>query len=64
MGYRETFFNNTKSVKGKYQCVKCKHCNRSKGADLTGTDVVQTVVAETLSGLIECNTRFQCIKLK
>lgn len=84
MGYRETFFNNTKSVKGKYQCVKCKgwfakseidvdhripkrqggtddiwnlqamckHCNRSKGADLSGTDVVQTVVAGTLSGLM------------
>lgn len=24
MGYRETFFNNTPSMMGKYQCVRCK----------------------------------------
>lgn len=23
MGYRETFFNNTPSVRGKYQCCRC-----------------------------------------
>lgn len=84
MGYRETFFNNTSSVMGKYQCSKChgwfpkseidvdhriskrlggtddiwnlqamcKHCNRSKGKNTSGTEVAETLVAGTISGLM------------
>lgn len=84
MGYRETFFNNTPSMVGKYQCVKCggwftksnidvdhripkrqggtddlwnlqamcKHCNRSKGANTSGMDVAGTLIAGTVSGLM------------
>lgn len=84
MGYRETFFNNTPSIMGKYQCVRCggwfpkseidvdhriskrnggtddlwnlqamcKHCNRSKGKNTTGAEVAQTVIAGTVSGLM------------
>lgn len=84
MGYRETFFNNTPSMMGNYQCVKCrgwfpksqidvdhrvpkrqggtddlwnlqamcKHCNRSKGAKTTGTDIAQTAILAGVSGLM------------
>ena len=84
MGYRETFFNNTPSMMGKYQCCRCgrwfpkseidvdhriakrlggtddiwnlqamcKHCNRSKGKNTSKAEVAETIVAGTVSGLM------------
>ena len=84
MGYRETFFNNTPNMMGKYQCCRCggwfpkseidvdhriakrlggtddiwnlqamcKHCNRSKGKNTSKTEVAETLVAGTISGLM------------
>ena len=84
MGYRETFFANTPSMMGKYQCVRCggwfkkseidvdhriakrlggtddlwnlqamcKHCNRSKNKNSTQGEVVHTVAAGAINGLM------------
>lgn len=84
MGYRETFFNNTPSIGGKYRCVSCggwftksnidvdhilpkrlggsdelynlqamcKHCNRSKGKQLSNQDLVKSVAGAAITGNI------------
>lgn len=98
--YREKFFNNTPSVNGRYQCVRClgwftkeeidvdhrvakrnggtddlfnlqamcKHCNRSKGDSMTGTDIVQTAVnaaaSEGLDGLAKVGKGMLSRKIK
>lgn len=82
MGYRETFFNNTPSMMGKYQCVRCgcwfkkadidvdhripkkhggtddiwnlqamcKHCNRSKGKNVTSGEIASTLINSAATG--------------
>lgn len=95
MGYRETFFNNTPSMFGKYQCANChqwfpkseidvdhriakrlggtddlwnlqamcKHCNRSKGKNSTQGEMVQTVAAGAINGLLNGGTEGVVVNL-